>query len=168
MRLINATLVNLYHVCHRELWLHANEVRMESTSETVQDGKLLHETAYPQRAERYREVLLGGSKIDFYDPKAKVVHEIKRSNKAETAHVAQVKYYLWLLEESGVPGATGLLEYPRLRQTQPVQLTAEDRLLIPEWQADIRRIIGSAQCPAVINKPICRNCSYYEFCYVTE
>lgn len=168
MRSINATLVNLYHVCHRELWLHANEVRMESTSETVQDGKLLHETAYPQRAERYREVLLGGSKIDFYDPKAKVVHEIKRSNKAEAAHVAQVKYYLWLLEESGVPGATGLLEYPRLRQTQPVQLTAEDRLLIPEWQADIRRIIDSPQCPAVINKPICRNCSYYEFCYVTE
>lgn len=168
MHTVNATLINLYHVCHRELWLHANEVRMESTSEVVKDGKLLHETAYPQRAERYREILLGNSKIDFYDTKAKVVHEIKRSNKAEMAHVAQVKYYIWLLEQHGVAGATGILEYPKLRQTQTVELTDADRLLIPQWETDIQRIVDDAQCPPVINKPICRQCSYYEFCYVGE
>jgi CRISPR-associated exonuclease Cas4 len=50
---INATLINLYHVCHREMWLHANGIRMEHTSDTVYDGKLLHETSYPQRAEKY-------------------------------------------------------------------------------------------------------------------
>lgn len=168
MRAVNATLINLYHICHRELWLHANEVRMESTSEVVQDGKLLHETAYPQRAERYREIVLGSSKIDFYDPKAKVVHEIKRGNKAVEAHIAQVKYYLWLLEQHGVAGATGLLEYPKLRQTQTVELTEADRQQIPQWEAAIRTIVEDDQCPGVINKPICRQCSYYEFCYVGE
>lgn len=168
MRLITATLVNLYHICHRELWLHAHEIRMEFFSEAVQDGKLLHEVSYPQRADRYREIVLGGSKIDFYDPKAKVVHEIKRGNKAEQAHVAQVKYYLWLLEQHGVPGATGLLEYPRLRQTQVVELLPNDYAAIAAWEADIRRIVDSEHCPPVINKPFCRQCSYYELCYVSE
>ena len=168
MRLITATLINLYHICHRELWLHVHEVRMEFFSEAVQDGKLLHETAYPQRAERYREIMLGGSKIDFYDPKAKVVHEIKRGSKAHEAHVAQVKYYLWLLEQHGVPGATGLLEYPRLRRTQTVELLPDDHAAIAAWEADIRRIVDDPQCPPVINKPFCQQCSYYELCYVGE
>ena len=165
---ISATLINLYHICHRELWLHANEVRMEKTSEVVEDGKLLHEVSYLERSGKYREIAIGNSKIDFYDAKAKVVHEIKRSDKAEGAHTAQVKYYLYLLEERGITGATGILEYPRLRQREEVFLTEEDRLQIPLWRAAIRAIIFSEACPPVINKPFCKQCSYYELCYVNE
>ena len=39
---------------------------MEHTSDTVYDGKLIHENSYPQRAERYQEVEIAGIKIDFY------------------------------------------------------------------------------------------------------
>ncbi|THH40238.1 Dna2/Cas4 domain-containing protein [Neolewinella litorea] len=38
MRPINATLINLYHVCHRQLWLHAHELRMEHESDAVYAG----------------------------------------------------------------------------------------------------------------------------------
>jgi CRISPR-associated exonuclease Cas4 len=168
MRPITATLINLYHICHRELWLHANEVRMEFFSEAVQDGKLIHETSYPQRPENFREIMIGGSKIDFYDRKAKVVHEMKRGNKAKEAHVAQVKYYLWLLEQHGVPDATGILEYPRLRLKQVVKLEPNDYAAIAAWETDIRRILDNPQCPPVINKPFCKQCSYYDFCYSGE
>nr|MBP8945773.1 Dna2/Cas4 domain-containing protein [Paludibacteraceae bacterium] len=41
---VNATLINLYHVCKRECWLHANGIRFEHTSDLVYDGKLIHET----------------------------------------------------------------------------------------------------------------------------
>ena len=91
---ITATYINLYHVCKRELWLHANEIRFEHTSDIVYDGKLIHEDSYPQRSERYEELEIEGIKIDYYDAKNKVVHEIKRSDKAETAHEWQVKYYI--------------------------------------------------------------------------
>lgn len=165
---ITATHVNLYHVCHRELWLHAHEVRMEHTSDTVSEGKLIHETAYPQRAERYREVVLAGVKIDFYDPQAKVVHEIKKSNKVEAAHLAQVKYYLYILEQNGVEGATGLLEYPTLRKTETVELTPTDRAAIVNWLGEITHLISSSVCPPLLHKPICKSCSYYDFCYVGE
>ena len=53
---ITATLINYYHLCHRKLWLSAHEIRMEHNSDAVYAGKVLHETAYPQRAERYQEI----------------------------------------------------------------------------------------------------------------
>ncbi len=104
---LTATHINYYHICHRKLWLFANGINMEHTSEIVAEGKLIGETTYPQRPEKYTEVEVGGSKIDFYDAKNKIIHEIKKSNKAEEAHEWQVKYYIWLLQQNGVRGVTG-------------------------------------------------------------
>lgn len=169
MKPLTATHVKYYHLCRRKLWLFDRDVWMEHTSEAVAAGELLHLTAYPQRAERYREISIGGSKIDFYDPQRKVVHELKKSNKMEASNVAQVKYYLWLLEEHGVAGPTAILEYPKLRQTQTVELSHEDRTRIPEELAALRALLADGTaCPPVIHKPFCQQCAYYEFCYVAE
>lgn len=165
---INATLINIYHVCHRELWLHASGIRMEHTSQAVQEGKLLHETSYPQRAERFTEIQVGGSVIDFYDAKNKVVHEIKKSASMEKAHEWQVKYYIWLLDQHGVNGVTGLLEYPKLRETKQVFLTEEDKIYMPELIKSIETIIAAEYAPSKINKKFCKSCSYYDFCWVEE
>ena len=165
---INATLIGLYQICKRETWLHANEIRMEHTSEVVAEGKQLHEQAYPQRAERYREIELDGSKIDFYDPYDKVVHEIKKSNKMEGAHIAQVKYYLYLLQRNGIDGATGIIEYPKLRQTERVRLDEGDSEQIEQWVQDIERIVTSEQIPGRLTKSKCRSCSYFDFCWIDE
>ncbi len=165
---ITATLINLFHYCKREMWLHAHGIRMEHTSEVVYEGKLIHQTAYPQRAERFREIELEGAKIDFYDPREKVVHEIKKSDKAEAAHLAQVKYYLWLLERNGVEGATAVLEYPKLRRTERVELTGEDRQQIPAWREEIGRLLASEVCPPRLLVRKCRSCSYFEFCWTEE
>ena len=64
---INATLINLYNVCKRELWLHANGIRFEHTSDLVYEGKLIHEDSYPQRSSKYEEIEMDGIKVDFYD-----------------------------------------------------------------------------------------------------
>lgn len=165
---VTGSLVGMYHICHRELWLHAHHIRMEHTSELVSEGKQLHEHAYPQRAERYHEITLNGSKIDFYDPHDKVVHEIKKSDKLEHSHVAQVQFYLYLLRRSGVVGATGLIEYPRLRQTQRVTFAEEDVPVVEDWLRAIERIVESEQCPERIAKSKCRSCSYFDFCYAAE
>ncbi len=165
---ISATHINLYHICHRELWLHANGIRMEHTSDTVYEGKMIGETTYPQRAEKYTEIEIGGSKIDFYDAKNKVVHEIKKSDKAEEAHEWQVKYYIWLLEQNGIEGATGILEYPKLRQTTEVMLSPSDGTYIQSAIEQIRILIENENCPPVINAKICKRCSYFDFCYIED
>lgn len=165
---VNATLINLFHICHRELWLHANGIRMEHTSDSVYEGKLIGETTYPQRPEKYTEIEIGGSKIDFYDAKNKVVHEIKKSDKAEEAHEWQVKYYLWLLQQNGIEGATGILEYPKLRETKALSLTSSDEVYLQSAVAQIEALVEEEGCPPVINAKICKSCSYCDFCYVSE
>jgi len=107
--MITGTHINYYFLCHRKLWLFANGMQMEHTSELVEMGKLIHETSYPQRPEKYTEIELDGIKIDFYDAKNKVVHEIKKSDSHEEAHEWQVKYYIYVLERSGMEGVTGIL-----------------------------------------------------------
>lgn len=165
---ISGTLINYYHVCKRKLWLFANGINMEHTSELVAEGKLIHETTYPQRAEKYTELELDGIKIDFYDAKNKVVHEIKKSDKVEAAHTWQVKYYLYVLKQNGIPGAIGILEYPKLRQREDVFLTATDEKYIESIKSQIQHIIQSEACPPRIKKTLCRNCSYHDFCWVEE
>lgn len=165
---ITGTHFNYYLICHRKLWLFANGIQMESTSETVYEGKLIHETSYQKRSEKYKEIELDGIKIDYYDPKNKVVHEIKKSDKHEEAHEWQVKYYLFVLEQNGVEGATGILEYPRLHKTTEVFLTVPDRETIREMIAEIEKIIAADVCPGRIPKTRCRNCSYFDFCWTGE
>lgn len=173
---INATLINLYHVCQRECWLHANGITMEHTSDTVYDGKLLHENSYPQRNEKHSELNISAKynfidlfgKIDFYDAKKKIIHETKRSDKVEAAHEWQVKFYLWLLKLNGIEGASAILEYPLLRQMNKIDITPKDIEYLEEMTKIIVQLKESEQCPPLINAKICKSCSYYELCYVYE
>ena len=165
---VTGTHFNYYQVCKRKLWLFANGINMEHTSDLVYEGKLIHEDSYPQRSGKYEEVELDGIKVDFYDPKLKVIHEIKKSNKIETAHEWQVKYYIYVFEKNGMDGITGVLEYPALRKTQKVILNDADREQIKKMEDDILRIVSDDNCPPLQKKGICKNCSYFDFCYSRE
>lgn len=159
---------NYYQVCKRKLWLFTNGINLEHTSDLVYEGKLIHENSYPQRSSKYEEVELDGIKIDFYDTKNRVIHEIKKSNKVERAHEWQVKYYIYVLERNGIEGVTAVLEYPTLRKKQDVLLSDIDREEIGEMENKIVALINSDTCPPTINKPLCKSCSYFEFCYTQE
>lgn len=141
---------------------------MESTSDVVYEGKLIHESSYPQRSERYEEVEIEGVKVDYFDAKHNVIHEIKKSNKVEQAHEWQLKYYIYVFERNGIEGCTGVLEYPTIRQTSQVVLTDEDRQMIVEMEEKIKGIIDSDLCPTLSKKRLCKSCSYYDFCYSNE
>ena len=88
---ITGTHINYYFLCRCKLWLFANGINMEHESELVYEGRLIHETSYPQRSEKYEEISIGGIRIDYYDPRRKVIHEVKKSDKMEPAHEWQLK-----------------------------------------------------------------------------
>lgn len=165
---ITATLINLYHVCKREMWLHAHGIQMEHTSDTVAEGKLIGETSYQDRAEKYTELEIDGIKIDFYDAKNRVIHEVKKSDKVEEAHIAQVKYYLYILRQNGIEDATAIIEYPKMRQRQVVEWEEGDLENIKRWIGDVRKIVSQEACPPLVKLKICKKCSYFDFCYTTE
>lgn len=166
--LISGTHFNYYQVCHRKLWLFANGINMEQNSDLVYAGKLIHEESYPQRSEKYEEIEIDGIKVDYYDTKRKVIHEIKKSDKVETAHEWQLKYYLYVFERNGIEGVSGILEYPKMRKTSKVFLSDVDRDTITEMEQNIKAIIESETCPPLKRKGLCRNCSYYDFCFSGE
>lgn len=159
---------NYYQVCKRKLWLFANGINMEHNSELVAEGKFVHEESYPKRSEKYEEVEIDGVKVDFYDAKNKVIHEIKKSDKIEKAHSWQLKYYIYVFEKNGISGVSGVLEYPTMRQTEKVELSDNDRKKIETICQEIETICESDDCPQIVKKSYCKNCSYYELCFVNE
>ena len=163
---ITATHISYFHICHRKLWLFTQGIYMEHTSDKVAEGKLIGETSYCQRAEKYTEIEIGGSKIDYYDAANKVIHEVKKSNKMEEAHAWQVNFYIWLLENAGVENGTAIIEYPTLKQTRQIMFGDEDRRYILQTIKQIESIVRSQQCPPLINSKICKQCAYYDFCYI--
>lgn len=177
MQTITATLIAYYHTCHRKLWLFANDISMEHNSDVVYAGKLIGESSYPARAAKGSQVELsvaldgqwtGTAKIDYYDTRSKTVHETKKSDKMEQAHQAQVKYYLYLLSRSGVSGARGLIEYPKLRERTWVDLPSEEHLEVESWIEGVKFLLDSILCPPLEVKPICKQCAYYDFCFANE
>ena len=100
--------------------------------------------------------------------KNKVIHEIKKSNKVEKAHEWQLKYYMYVFEQHGISDVKGILEYPLLRKTQEVILTDIDREEIMAIAEEITNVISQETCPPVVKKGICKNCSYFDFCYINE
>jgi CRISPR-associated exonuclease Cas4 len=166
--IITGTHFNYYLICHRKLWLFANGIHMEHTSDLVHEGKLIHENSYPQRASKYREIEMDGIKIDFYDPAGKIIHETKKSHKEHNSHLWQLKYYIYRLEKAGVDGVTGILEYPAERQTEEVLLSIPDREYIEEIEKEITIMIITDSCPPVIDASKCKKCSYNDFCYSNE
>jgi len=166
--LISGTHFNYYFICHRKLWLFDRGIHMEQESELVYDGRLLHEYSYPQRSASFQEIEIAGIKIDYYDPKNKIIHEIKRSQKYEEAHLWQLKYYIYVLEQQGIEGVSGVLEYPAVRKTETCYLSAPDRIQIAEFCEDISRILQNDCCPAHLPFSRCKNCSYFDFCWSGE
>lgn len=165
---ITGTHFNYYQICKRKLWLFANSINFEHTSDQVYEGRLIHEDSYPQRSSKYEEIEMDGIKVDFYDSKNKIIHEIKKSNKVELAHEWQLKYYIYVFEKNGITDVSGVLEYPTLRKTKEVFLSELDMAAIEDMKSGINQVISSDECPPLQKKGICKNCSYYEFCYSRE
>lgn len=177
---VNATLINYLNLCHRKLWLHAHAIRMEHTSDIVAEGKLIGETSYPQRADKNQELEISAevftengfvtcsAKIDFFDAIRGVVYETKKSTAKELAHVAQVQFYLYLLRKNNITANYGQIEYPKLRQTERVELNEEDERKIESSILKAIKIISLESCPPTLPKSKCGKCSYFDFCWSAE
>ncbi|KAF0149565.1 MAG: CRISPR-associated protein [Ignavibacteria bacterium] len=140
---------------------------MEHNSDTVALGKFISESTYEREKHEIHitddedEIVL-----DFYDDKTKTIHEVKKSDKMEETHKWQVKFYISVLEKKGVEGVTGEIDYPKLRQKEKVELTNEDRTKLQEIRKEIGNIKNMEIPPDTINKPFCKQCAYYELCYI--
>jgi CRISPR-associated exonuclease Cas4 len=174
---LGGMLIGYYALCPRKAWLSMRGLWMEQESDQVAIGRLLGETSYPRERKEVDLVatapdgteLVG--RIDWADLREGVLHETKKSRAVEEAHRWQLRFYLSLLKLSGVTREdgqpyTGILNYPALRRTEVVTLTAEDERRLEEMAAALRRLAAETRPPPrITRRKFCRACAFEELCY---
>ncbi len=163
LRSITGVMMNYFHVCHTELWYFAHNINMNYDSDIVAQGRLVGEEHYTRDTSK-EEFMLEGIKLDRITPDG-YIHEIKKSNRAEQAHIWQLKYYLWVLKQHGFGQLNGVLEFPKQRKRVEVVLTGEDEIQMVEKIDAIRKIVAQAKPPKAEKIGFCRQCSYRELCW---
>lgn len=157
------TLIAYYLICQRKLYLHANNLKCEDNSELVKIGKYLHQERQAKlREDEDTEILIDSVKIDSI--KGDYVIEYKKKNSDEKACIAQLLFYLYTLKQKGIV-KKGILKFKENRNDLIVELTEENQQYIEDLTKKVEEVITSETIPEVINKPKCKKCAYYDYCY---
>ncbi|MFQ6115163.1 MAG: CRISPR-associated protein Cas4, partial [bacterium] len=159
---ITGVMVNYHLVCHTKLWYFAHDIQMEQESDLVALGKLTHEEHYTRDSKEM--LMLGSIRIDRITPDG-YIHEVKKSDIAERAHIWQLKYYLWVLKENGFGQLNGILEFPKQRKRVEVTLSSADENQISKKMEEITKVVNQPNPPKAKKIPFCRRCSYRELCW---
>ncbi|RMF48437.1 MAG: Dna2/Cas4 domain-containing protein [Bacteroidetes bacterium] len=165
---ITGTKVHYLQVCLRKLWLFSRHISLERGHPAVEEGRILHQNAYPGRLrkERWLSTLL---RIDYAENG--LIVEIKRSQRGTRAARAQLLFYLFALKKylqwpEGEPfPIEGELRFPRERRKERITLTPQAEEEVLSWIRQIQAIEHSPTPPAVSWKGICARCAYAEFCW---
>lgn len=155
------TEVGYYFICRKKLWWFHHGIQMETESDRVKMGKVVHEKSY----ERKKKEISIDNKIVLDWREDGVIHEVKLTDSMEEAHEFQLLYYLYYLKEKGVEDLTGQIDYPKLRQTREVELTAEKEAALEKSLAEMEKIVSLENPPEVEFMKICKSCSYAELCW---
>ena len=160
---LTGTQVNYYFVCKRKLWLFSHNIGLETTSDLVLMGKLLHENSY--RREKLKELEFDKIKIDFIR-NSNEIHEIKKSRKIEKAHFYQLLYYIYFLKRiTKMTNITGIIDYPLLKKRVSVNLSADYEKEMNLILKEIEEIIRTERPPEPEWISYCKKCAYAELCW---
>lgn len=161
---VNGTLMNYYFHCKRQCYLFGNRLNMEDNSEEVKTGKAIHE----ERAEADNaEIAIDNIRLDKLT--AEYLTEVKKSDADVEASKWQLILYLKVLKEKGIH-RKGKLEFveknKRDKKIVIIELTEEIENELEQYVKEIEELLQAEKIPQVVNKPQCKKCAYYEYCYI--
>ncbi|WP_423792180.1 CRISPR-associated protein Cas4 [Methanocaldococcus indicus] len=156
--------INYLYVCKTKLFYFIKGITMEQESDFVDLGKFLHRKSYFGEE---KEVQIGSIKIDFIRNSNGIIeiHEIKKSKSMEKAHIMQALYYIYYLKKLGLE-SIAVINYPKLKEKKIVELTQKDILELEKALNEINKIKSMKEPPNPEYKKICKNCAYYELCFI--
>ncbi len=162
MEKITGMQIYYYKVCKRKLWYFSHSLSMEQNNENVSLGKLIDESSY-SREEKHINID-NVINIDFI--RDDIICETKKSKKIEEASEMQLKYYLYYLKINGAGDFRGEINYPVLKKKVSVELNNSDIEEIERISAEIENLNSMKFPPELEKKSICKNCAYYDLCYI--
>jgi CRISPR-associated exonuclease, Cas4 family len=158
------TLVNYYFHCKRQCYLAGNRINLEDNSELVKIGKAMHETKISGPK---TEVSIDNIKIDKI--KGDYLIEYKKSNSDVNACKWQIYYYLYILKQKGITKKGKLICFEKNKsssKTLELDLSESIELELVQLEENIESLLKLPSPPEVINKPRCKKCAYYYYCYI--
>lgn len=162
---VNGTLINYYFHCKRQCYLHGNRLNLEDNSEDVKIGKAIHEAK--SEKSKNTEISIDNIKIDKLT--SEYVVEVKKSDSDVEASKWQLILYLKILKDKGVE-RKGKLEFIEKNKTDKktihIELNEELEQQLLMYIEDIEELIKGDSIPEILNKPKCKKCAYYEYCYI--
>lgn len=162
---VNGTLVNYYFHCKRQCYLHGNRLNLEDNSEIVKIGKAIHESK--AESGENTEISIDNIKIDKLT--SEYLTEVKKSDADVEAAKWQLLFYLKTLKDKGII-RKGKLEFVEKNKTNRkiIYLELDDKIEkeLDYYIEEIKILIAQNTTPDVLNKPKCKKCSYYEYCYI--
>ena len=160
---IHGLLFQHIHLCPTRTWLHYHRIDCTHLNRHMQAGLLLHATAYG--GEGARGDFAFGLSPDVLDVRHREISEVKKSHSHEHATIAQLRFYLAVMEHATGQRWTGVLRYPSARRTKRMTLDASAKTKLIEDFACIERVITQPQPPPKVDKPICKHCAYRLLCW---
>lgn len=162
---VNGTLINYFFHCKRQCWLHANRLNLEDNSEIVKIGKAIHE----EREEKGKNTELSIENIKIDKLTAEYLIEVKKSDADVEASKWQLILYLKILKDKGIE-RKGKLEFVEKNKSKNKVIYVElnDELIkqLDGIVKEIEMLVEIDSIPNSINKPTCKKCAYYEYCYI--
>nr|WP_265588934.1 CRISPR-associated protein Cas4 [Terrisporobacter petrolearius] len=158
-------MINYYFHCKRQCYLHGNRLNLEDNSEIVKIGKAIHES----KAEdgKNTEISIDNIKLDKLS--SEYLTEIKKSDADVNAAKWQLLFYLKVLKDKGIC-RKGKLEFIEKNKTDKkvlyLELSEDTEKELNKHTQDIEQLIDSDIIPDTLNKPKCKKCAYYEYCYI--
>jgi CRISPR-associated exonuclease Cas4 len=160
---INGLLFQHIHLCPTRTWLHYHRIDCSHLNRHMQAGLLLHATAYGGRGAHSDPGF--GLSPDVLDVRQREISEVKKSNSHEHASIAQLRFYLAVMEQASGQRWTGVLRYPDSRRTKRITLDAPAQIELLEDFTRIQQVITQPQPPPKVDKPICKHCAYRMLCW---
>ena len=161
---VNGTLINYFYHCKRQCYLHGNRLNLEDNSERVMIGRALHEE---KNTKENTEIALENIKLDKLTDDYLI--EMKKSDADVEAAKWQLLFYLKVLKEKGII-RKGKLEFVEKgkgdNKVLYIELTEEEEIKLKDTTIEIEKLLEQSDIPEVLNKPKCKKCAYYEYCYI--
>ncbi|MBM7614502.1 CRISPR-associated protein Cas4 [Alkaliphilus hydrothermalis] len=160
----NGTLINYYFHCKRQCWLHGNRINLEDNSEDVKIGKAIHEVK--KEKNKMTELSIDHIKIDKLSQD--YLTEVKKSDADVEAAKWQTLFYLKILRDKGIErkGKLEFVEKNKVKDTIYVELNEKILIELEEVVKNIDVLLLEDQAPKTIDKPSCKKCAYFEYCYI--
>ena len=156
--------MNYYFHCKRQCYLFGNRMNMEDNSEEVKIGKAIHK----ERAEQSNtEITIENIRLDKLT--TEYLTEVKKSDADIEASKWQLIFYLKVLKDKGID-RKGKLEFVEKnkgnKKTVVIELTGDMEKKLQQYIQEIEQLLMQEGIPPVLNKPKCKKCAYYEYCYI--